>query len=127
MHSAPTKVLLVEDERSVVTRIHTALDCYHSTLFELRWSKDTNSALKQLSEFSVDIILLDISEPNLAGLRCFEQLQLNAPKAIIILLCVKSDEAMARQAISMGAIDFINKNHIGEGGLISALNDIIAS
>jgi DNA-binding NarL/FixJ family response regulator len=69
----------------MVSRIHSALDCYHSTLYDFRWTKDFSGATQLLYQSPSDIILLDISEPNNPGLACFEKLHQLAPKAIIIL------------------------------------------
>ncbi|NCT48570.1 MAG: diguanylate cyclase [Paraglaciecola sp.] len=123
----PTKVLLVEDDQAMLTSIHTALDCYQSPLFDLRWSKDVDGAESHLLNGNIDIILLDIRKMNGTGLANFEHLYQQAPHAIFILICEQTDEGTARQAVSLGASDFINKHEIDQGWLRRVLRYNLAS
>jgi len=64
-----------------------------------------------------DLILLDLSLPDSAGLESFHRLRAQAPDVPIIILTGENDVAVAREALRKGAQDYLIKGQL-EGNLL---------
>ena len=101
------KVLLVDDDsadRILVGRLLSRgeLDV------NLLESEDASAALAVDTE-DVDVILLDYFLPGLSGLDAIANLKARWPWAAIVVLTGQGDESVAKQAILMGAVDYMSK------------------
>ncbi|MEL6414001.1 MAG: HAMP domain-containing sensor histidine kinase [Pseudomonadota bacterium] len=104
------KVLLVDDDsadRILVGRLLSRgeLDV------NLLESEDASAALAVDTE-DVDVILLDYFLPGLSGLDAIANLKARWPWAAIVVLTGQGDESVAKQAIQMGAVDYMSKKKL---------------
>ena len=80
-------------------------------------------AIELVGKTGPDILILDLSMPDLDGIAVTRQLQPQYPDLRILILTVHEDEAMLREAIRAGASGYIVK-HAAEAELIAAIKTI---
>jgi two-component system response regulator NreC len=80
-------------------------------------------AIELVGKTRPDILILDLSMPDLDGIAVARQLKPQHPDLRILILTVHEDEAMLREAIRAGASGYIVK-HAAEAELIAAINTI---
>jgi two-component system response regulator NreC len=80
-------------------------------------------AIELVGKTRPDILILDLSMPDLDGIAVTRQLKPQHPDLRILILTVHEDEAMLREAIRAGASGYIVK-HAAEAELIAAINTI---
>jgi two-component system response regulator NreC len=78
-------------------------------------------ALRLVESIAPDILVLDLSMPDLDGIQVTKRVNATAPQIRILVLTVHEDEALLREAIRAGASGYILK-HAAEEELISAIN-----
>jgi diguanylate cyclase (GGDEF)-like protein/PAS domain S-box-containing protein len=79
-------------------------------------------AEKHLAEYEVDIILLDLGLPDAQGLEAVRRAHAAAPRVPLVVLTALDDEAMATQALQVGAQDYLIKGQIDTRGLLRAVH-----
>ena len=80
-------------------------------------------AIELVGKARPDILILDLSMPDLDGIAVTRQLKPQYPDLRILILTVHEDEAMLREAIRAGASGYIVK-HAAEAELIAAIETI---
>jgi two-component system response regulator NreC len=80
-------------------------------------------AIELVGKTRPDILILDLSMPDLDGIAVTRQLKPQYPDLRILILTVHEDEAMLREAIRAGASGYIVK-HAAEAELIAAIKTI---
>jgi two-component system, NarL family, response regulator NreC len=80
-------------------------------------------ALHLVESLHPDILILDLSMPDIDGIQVTKRIQSVAPNVRILILTVHEDEALLREAIRSGAAGYILK-HAAEAELISAINTV---
>jgi signal transduction histidine kinase len=114
MNVKPIKILLVGS--SAFSREHTRnmLAEAESPTFlpELVTAGRLAEGLEHLAEDEVDVVLLDVTLPDSCELQTFWEVQRHAPDVPIVLLTGLEDEHMARDALRIGAEDYLVKGQI---------------
>jgi diguanylate cyclase (GGDEF)-like protein/PAS domain S-box-containing protein len=121
MNDAPTTVLLVEDDPANARLIQEALAATENRSFHVEWVTRLADALERLEEEGIEVVLLDLSLPDVQGIEVFDKVFLARPNALILVLCAATDEATARQAVQRGAHDYLVKGHVDAHWLPRAL------
>jgi DNA-binding NarL/FixJ family response regulator len=67
------------------------------------------TALEQVKEFRPDIVVMDISMPELTGTAATERLTVEAPDVKVLALTVHEDQSYIRQLLQAGARGYILK------------------
>jgi two-component system, OmpR family, alkaline phosphatase synthesis response regulator PhoP len=101
----PAKILVVDDEASIVSLITSYLQ---REGYEVRSTSDGPSALKAASAFKPDLIVLDIMLPKLDGLEVLRQLR-EESDAYVILLTARAEETDKVIGLASGADDYLTK------------------
>ncbi len=125
MSNAPTTVLLIEDDPSDARLIQEALVTAGSMSFLVEWVTQLSGALVRLSEGGIDVVLLDLSLPDVQGIEAYDRVFQAAPGALILVLSGASDEEIAHLAVQRGAHDYFAKGHIDAHWLPRALCYVI--
>jgi DNA-binding NarL/FixJ family response regulator len=86
---------------------------------------DGQELLELLEEVSPDLIILDISMPNLGGLEAAQRLKLSHPQVKILFLSMHKKQAYVQQARNLGAAGYILKEEMDQS-LLSAIRQIRA-
>jgi diguanylate cyclase (GGDEF)-like protein/PAS domain S-box-containing protein len=117
MKLKPVEVLLVEQCPSLAKRIRTLLSTKQTLVFHVAWVRDLVQATELMNNNPIDIVLLDLSVSNVKSADFVEQILLQTPRAIIILLCSSLDKIFALQAMTKGACDCLDKKRLGQNWL----------
>ncbi len=80
-------------------------------------------ALALVESLQPDILVLDLSMPDLDGIQVTRRVQSAAPGVRVLILTVHEDEALLREAIRAGAAGYILK-HAAEAELIAAIHTV---
>ncbi|MCS7015695.1 MAG: response regulator [Gemmatales bacterium] len=104
----PTRILLVEDEQSIVEVLRYNLE---REGFEVQSCGDGREALRLAQLHTPDLIVLDLMLPNLDGLEVCRILRADAATARIpiLMLTARSEEADQIVGLAVGADDYVTK------------------
>jgi two-component system response regulator NreC len=80
-------------------------------------------ALSLCSEISPEIVLLDVSMPDLGGIEVTRRLKEILPEVRVLILTVHEDESLLQEAIQAGAAGYIIKRAV-ESELIDAIRAV---
>ena len=126
MNDKPTVVLLIEDDAADARLIREALSAEIDSPFRVEWVTLLSAGLERLSKEGVDVVMLDLSLPDVQGIEAVDQVCLAAPDLLILVLSGLTDEEVARQAVQRGAYDFFPKGRVDAHWLPRALRYVIA-
>jgi DNA-binding NarL/FixJ family response regulator len=101
------RVLLADDHRMVTEGLRSILekDFVLAGIVE-----DGRSLLTAVAELQPDVIVADISMPNLNGLDALAHLKRDNPKVRVVFLTMHREAAYARRALEAGAAGYVLKN-----------------
>lgn len=71
---------------------------------------DGREVLGQVEKHCPEVVIMDITMPNLGGLETLERLRAKYPQVKVILLSVHCDSRFIRSAIALGADGYVLKN-----------------
>ena len=119
------QVLLVEDNSGDARLLREMFSKEKTGSFELTHVLHLSEALKLLAKGGVDIVLLDMGLPDGHGLDTVRRARAVAPGVPLIVLTGLDDEALAAQAMTEGAQDYLIKGEIENRALPRALRHSI--
>jgi two-component system alkaline phosphatase synthesis response regulator PhoP len=102
---AEAKILLVDDERSILDLVTAYLK---PEGYQVYTATDGPSALKAARAFKPDLIVLDIMLPGMDGVEVLSQLRRESG-VYVILLTAKAEETDKIVGLSVGADDYLTK------------------
>lgn len=106
-----TRVLLADDHRIVAEGLKRLLE----TEFELVGMVENGRALLAAAkELKPDVIVTDISMPELNGIEAFEELKKNNPDVKVVFLTMHHSVVYARRALDAGAHGYVLKHSASE-------------
>lgn len=117
------KVLIADDHAIVRTGLRALINA-ESELVLVGEATGGVDAIEQVKSLTPDILVLDISMPDLDGIEVIKSLINNNIACKILVLTVHEDEALLREVLKLGASGYIIK-HAAETELISAINAVI--
>lgn len=116
------KVLIVDDAAFMRMTIKKMLEAHgHSVIAE---AENGVEAVKKSIEVNPDVILLDITMPEMNGVDALNKIKEMNPSAKVIICSAMGQQAMVAQAIQYGAKDFIVKP-FEEDRLIAAVERVM--
>jgi EAL domain-containing protein (putative c-di-GMP-specific phosphodiesterase class I)/ActR/RegA family two-component response regulator len=121
MNQTEMRVMIVEDNPADARLIQEALKASGGGGFKLVHESTLQNALMQLPEKGIDAIVLDLGLPGTAGLETLEKIHQADAATPVIVLTGSSDEAMAVEAIRLGAQDYLVKDKLNGGALARSL------
>jgi diguanylate cyclase (GGDEF)-like protein/PAS domain S-box-containing protein len=110
-------ILLIEDSPDDVALVKSVLDGDRDHPFRLDHRDRLGAGIERLQGGGVDLVLLDFSLPDSRGLETFRRVHSEYPSVPVIVLTSLEDDAVAVQAVSEGAQDYLVKRHI-DGSLL---------
>lgn len=117
------RVLIVDDAMFMRMTIKQMLEAHgHSVAGE---AGDGIEAVKKFIEYKPDVVLLDITMPEMNGVEALKRIKELDPDARVIICSAMGQQAMVAQAIQYGAKDFIVKP-FEEDRLIAAVDKIMS-
>src|SRR5580704_1805002 len=99
------RILVVDDEPQITRVLRTSLS---SQGYDLRVANDGETALEIMKDWSPELVITDLSMPNMDGLELCRKLRLTTQIPIIVL-SVRGEEKTKVQALDAGADDYVTK------------------
>lgn len=116
------RLLIADDDMTARIHLRTLLD-WNSLNFELvEDAVDGRDTLKKVDRHNPDIIILDMSMPVMDGLDVIKRLKEQDFRGKIIVLSCHDDFERVKEALKMGAIDYVLKHLLKPNSLIDSLN-----
>ncbi|MBI3628356.1 MAG: response regulator [Candidatus Rokubacteria bacterium] len=100
------KVLVVDDEREF---LDTLADYLEGQGYAVARAAGGDEALACVRRDPPDAVLLDIRMPGVNGLEVLRRLRRDRPAVPVVMLTGVDDEALARSALQIGALDYVRK------------------
>lgn len=117
------RILLVDDETLVRNHIKKLI-CWEKEGFEVTGEESNGyDAFRFVEGNQVDIVLLDIKMPVMDGIEFLKKLKANANNPKVIILSSYEDFSYAREAMRLGAVNYLLKHTLDAGTLLEALTE----
>jgi len=108
------RILVVDDEQEITLVLRSGLTKHG---FDVRVAGEGQAALELFQAWTPDLVITDLSMPNMNGLKLCRRLR-EISEVPIIILSVKGDEATKVEALDTGADDYLTKP-FGMGELLA--------
>ena len=108
------RILVVDDEQEITLVLRSGL-AKHG--FDVRVAGEGEAALELFRAWTPDLVITDLSMPNMNGLKLCRRLR-ETSSVPIIILSVKGDEVTKVEALDAGADDYVTKP-FGMGELLA--------
>lgn len=105
----PTRVLLVDDHALVRAGIRALIDTLDGVEVVAE-AGNGREALQQVEEFAPDLVLLDLTMPEMNGFEVLEQIVRRYPQVRVIILTMHEAREYTIRALRLGAVGFIPKS-----------------
>src|SRR5271170_1123587 len=99
------RILVVDDEPQITRVLRTSLS---SQGYDIRVANDGETALEIMKDWTPDLVITDLSRPNMDGLELCRRLR-PGTEIPIIVLSVRGEEKTKVQALDAGADDYVTK------------------
>jgi len=99
------RILVVDDEPQITRVLRTSLS---SQGYDIRIANDGETALEILKDWAADLVITDLSMPNMDGLELCRRLRAKSQVPIVVL-SVKGEERTKVRALDAGADDYVTK------------------
>jgi len=119
-----TKILLVDDHAIVREGLRLLL-ANQSDMEVIAETDDGRKAIDFVREFMPDIVIMDITMPNLNGIDATRQITKDFPKTKVIALSIHSDKRFVVDMLSAGASGYVLKECLFDE-LIQAIDTVVA-
>jgi two-component system, OmpR family, KDP operon response regulator KdpE len=100
-----SSVLVVDDEPQITRVLKTALSAQG---YAVRTASDGEEALDLMRDWTPDLIVTDLSMPNMPGLELCRRIRMKSQLPIIVL-SVRGEEKTKVEALDVGADDYVTK------------------
>jgi len=114
------RILVVDDEPRITLVLRSGLSKHG---YDIRVAAEGESALELFNAWSPDVVITDLSMPNMTGLELCRRLR-ETSKVPIIVLSVKEDESVKIEALDAGADDYVTKP-FGIGELLARVRAVL--
>ena len=101
------KILLVDDAAFMRMMVKNTLN--ENGYTDTYEASDGAEAVNKYSELQPDLVIMDITMPNLDGIGALRAIKEADPNAKVVMCSAMGQEAMVMEAIKLGAKDFIVK------------------
>lgn len=120
------KALIVDDEVVVRIGLKSIIDWEEEGFDQILEASDGAEALALAIREEPDLILTDIKMPEMDGLELIKALRHEELSACIVVLSSYDDYDFVRQAMGLGAMDYILKLQMTENSLKETLRSVLA-
>jgi len=100
------KVLVIDDDRSVLRLVERALSDIDVELFSAETAQEGMALLKEVNP---DTLLLDIMLPDKTGLELAHEIRNFDAKLPVVFITVSDDSDVAIEAMKLGAYEYVLK------------------
>jgi DNA-binding NarL/FixJ family response regulator len=118
----PVRILIVEDYEELRKFLRLTLQEKTQCLV-IGEAVDGLQAVQQAKELQPDLILLDLSLPELNGMEVFRRIRKLSPHSKVVILSQDSSPEVVQGALRLGAVGYLLKSDANE--LPSALDAVL--
>ncbi len=118
------RILLADDHKVVRDGLKLLVDSQRD-MRVVGEAGDGKEALRQAFDLKPDVVVMDLSMPNLNGLQATERLKAEQPKIKVVALTVHEDASYLLQLCKAGAVGYVLKRSAGDD-LITAIRTVAA-
>ncbi|MBI4313556.1 MAG: response regulator [Candidatus Omnitrophica bacterium] len=104
--TAPTTLLIVDDEPEVLETLQAYLETRGYKVFGAAWAED---AVRAYQKERPQLVLLDIQLPDSSGFEVLRKIRAADPKAQVVVMTAIHDLSLRQEAFSLGAAAFAFK------------------
>ena len=104
--------ILVADDHGIARQGLKALIEKQPDMKVVAQAQDGRMALQLAGELSPDIIIMDISMPELNGIEATRLVLAENPRIRVVILSMHSDKQIVREALRAGALAYVLKSHV---------------
>ncbi|NLT64232.1 MAG: response regulator [Clostridiales bacterium] len=116
------KILVVDDAGFMRKMVQTHLSKAGYT--EFIEGEDGQRAVELYMDIKPDLVIMDITMPNLNGIEALRQIKAYDADAKVVMCSAMGQEAMVMEAIKLGALDFIVKPFKAER-IVQTVNKVL--
>jgi two-component system, NarL family, response regulator NreC len=118
----PIRILLADDHTVMRRGLRLLLES-HTEFRVVAEAADGRQAVEQAETSQPDVVVIDITMPNLSGIEAAQRISAVLPNAAIVILSMHSDEGYVLRALKSGAKGYLLKDS-AEGDLIDAIKSV---
>jgi two-component system, NarL family, response regulator NreC len=115
---------LIVDDHGVLRAALRALLQSHAGLEVVGEASDGQETLRLVDELQPDLVLMDISMPQLNGIAATQEVKKRLPNTHVLILTVHEDEELVREAMRAGASGYVVKRAL-ESELLDAIAAVL--
>ena len=115
--------ILVVDDYEIVRRNLCRLLASEQDFEVVSQAASGMEAIKEAERYQPDVVLLDISMPELNGLAAAPLIKKVAPNSKVLIVSNHANAGFVREAFSVGALGFISKSDLG-AEIVSAVRKV---
>jgi two-component system response regulator NreC len=104
----PIRILLVDDHGVIRAGLHALLEGFPD-MTVVGDASDGGEAVVKACDLKPDVVLMDLSMPNIGGIEATRQLLQHEPGMRVLILTVHEDESLLKEVIRAGAAGYIVK------------------
>ena len=98
-------ILICDDEEGIRESFRLILE----DDYELVFAESGPSAIEKIKTLSPSLVILDIKMPKMHGLEALKEIKKLSPKTPVVIVSGYDSVELAREAIKLGAADYIPK------------------
>lgn len=99
------RILIADDEEG----IRESLNLILGEEYDLTFAKDGEETLARLRREPFELVLLDIKMPKMDGLEVLKRIKGNGVSTPVLVLTAYQSVELAKEAIKLGALDYLPK------------------
>ena len=117
--------ILIVDDHGIVREGLKSLIEQHSEMKVIGEARDGNKAIQLTKELSPDVVIMDVSMPNLNGVEATKYILQQKPDAKVIILSMHTDSQIVKESLKAGASGYVLKSYLFDE-LLNALKAVEA-
>lgn len=103
------RIMLADDEGIVTDSLKFIIEKNYPGQFEIEIAKTGRAVIELAEHFRPDIAFMDIQMPGINGIDAMREIKKNNPSIIFIVLSAYDRFMYAKEAISLGVLEYLNK------------------
>jgi two-component system response regulator NreC len=105
---SPIRILIVDDHAVLRAGLRMLLDA-ESDMEVVEEAGGGEEALQRILELSPDVVLLDVTMPDMDGLEVLSRIRNDSPRTQVLVLTMHDDEGYLREALAAGSSGYVLK------------------
>ncbi len=103
------RIMLADDEGIVIDSLKYIIEENYPGQFEIETAKTGRAVIELAESFRPDIAFMDIQMPGINGIDAMREIKQGNPSVIFIVLSAYDRFLYAKEAISLGVLEYMNK------------------